>query len=150
MTQRILVIDDDQPILELVNEILADAGYEVRATLDAVEGLAWLDAELPDLIVLDMRMPVLDGWGFKEALVERGVDVPIVVMTAAQNARRWAREIEAVGYLAKPFDIDDMLRVVARVLRDVSGAPGAHEGDAWFSLDRWLPPLRPSPGSPPA
>jgi two-component system, chemotaxis family, chemotaxis protein CheY len=144
--QRILVIDDDLPILELVREILEDIGYEVQATVDSTEALRWLDATPPDLIVLDMRMPVLDGWGFKQALDERGVDVPIVVMTAARNARRWAREVGAAGYLAKPFDIDDMVRIVERVLRERGGEAGGREERPWFSFRPLLAPSRPHLG----
>jgi len=61
-----------------------------------------------------MRMPVLDGWGFARELAARGVKVPIVVMTAAQDARRWAEEIGAEGYVAKPFDLTDLLAAVER------------------------------------
>src|SRR5438477_317480 len=59
-------------------------------------------------------MPVLDGWGFADALTARGLAVPVLVMTAAQDARRWAAEIAADGYLAKPFGLLDLLRAVVR------------------------------------
>ena len=62
-----------------------------------------------------MRMPVLDGWGFARQLKEQGRSVTIIVMTAAQNARRWAEEIDADGYIAKPFDLPDLLAAVERV-----------------------------------
>ena len=62
-----------------------------------------------------MRMPVMDGWGFARALRERGIKLPILVMTAAQDARRWAQEIDAEGYLAKPFDLLDLLSAVERL-----------------------------------
>jgi CheY-like chemotaxis protein len=65
-------------------------------------------------MLLDMRMPVLDGWGVFRALVERAIRVPVVVMTAAQDARRWADEVGAAAHLAKPFDIDDLFGVVGR------------------------------------
>jgi DNA-binding response OmpR family regulator len=58
---------------------------------------------------------VLDGWGFARAVRDRGVRLPIVVMTAAQDARRWAEEIGAQGYLAKPFEMPDLLAVVERL-----------------------------------
>ena len=113
MTQpRILVIDDDRSILELVCELLADAGYAVHGTVDAIEGLSLVREQAPDLIVLDMRMPIMNGWQFKQALDEHELAVPIVVMTAAQNARQWASEVDAIGYVAKPFDIDNLLSVV--------------------------------------
>ncbi len=61
-----------------------------------------------------MRMPVLDGWGFAKAFRASGKRTPIVVMTAAENARRWAEEIQAEGYLTKPFDLDTLIAAVAR------------------------------------
>jgi CheY-like chemotaxis protein len=70
------------------------------------------------LILLDMRMPVLDGWGFARKLRASGKDSPIVVMTAAENARRWAEEIGAQGYLAKPFEIDTLIAAVERYARE--------------------------------
>ncbi len=63
-----------------------------------------------------MRMPILNGWEVARALRKRGVATPIVVMTAAQDARLWSEQIDAAGYLAKPFDLDDLLAMVARFL----------------------------------
>jgi FixJ family two-component response regulator len=68
-----------------------------------------------------MRMPVLDGWGFASALRERGVALPLVVMTAAADASRWAAEIEAIGVVAKPFGVTELVRAVRRFS---AGAPG--------------------------
>lgn len=112
MQHDILVIDDDPAILMTVAEILHDEGYVVRKAGNGLEGLAALEQQLPALILLDMRMPVLDGWGFVRALRERGLEVPLVVMTAAQDTRRWAHEVGATGFLAKPFDLMDLLDVV--------------------------------------
>jgi DNA-binding response OmpR family regulator len=61
-----------------------------------------------------MRMPMLDGWGFAKAMRARGLRYPVVVVTAAENARRWALEIDAEAYLAKPFQIGELLGIVAR------------------------------------
>ena len=61
-----------------------------------------------------MRMPVLDGWGFMRAVAERGPQLSVVVMTAAADARRWAREVGARGVLAKPFELDELLAAVQR------------------------------------
>jgi DNA-binding response OmpR family regulator len=116
MSQRILVVEDEAPILEVVAEILSDSGYEVHTTLDARDGLLLVQSLQPDLIILDMRMPRLDGWEFERALRERSMRVPIVVMTAAQNARQWASEINAEGYISKPFNIDELTSEVERVL----------------------------------
>jgi CheY-like chemotaxis protein len=59
-----------------------------------------------------MRMPIMDGWAVARAMRESGSRVPIVVMTAAESAKRWADEIGAAGHLAKPFGLDDLLTCV--------------------------------------
>ncbi len=106
---RILVVDDDPSIRSTVVEILEMEGYPVECAANGAEALAAVERELPALVLLDMRMPVLDGWGFARALRERQIKLQILVMTAAQDARRWADEIGAQGYLPKPFDLPDLL-----------------------------------------
>ncbi|HUS15661.1 MAG TPA: response regulator [Chloroflexia bacterium] len=108
----ILVIDDDPAILSTTVAILEFEGYHVAQAQDGAEGLALLERMRPALVLLDMRMPVLDGWGFARSLRERGIQLPIVVMTAAQDARRWAAEIGAAGYLAKPFELPELIAAV--------------------------------------
>jgi len=87
----------------------------VTAT-NGVEALAALDGEpsRPALVLLDMRMPILDGWGFMRAVRERGLSLSVVVMTAAADARRWAHEIGAHGVLAKPFELEELIAAVQR------------------------------------
>lgn len=116
MQPDILIIDDDPAIVSTVAEILHDEGYRVRKAGNGIEGLAALAQQLPALILLDMRMPVLDGWGFAQALRERGVQVPFVVLTAAQDARRWAHEVGATRFLPKPFDLVELLAVVEQLV----------------------------------
>ncbi len=67
------------------------------------------------LVLLDMRMPVMDGWGFARAAAERGFKVPLLVMTAAENAKTWSDEIRADGFVAKPFDLNDLVSAVQRL-----------------------------------
>lgn len=114
-TQPILVIDDDPTILATVSETLDLEGYPVVTATNGAEGLAVAEREPPSVVLLDMRMPILDGWGFMRAIRERGLTPPVVVMTAAADARRWAREIGAQGVLPKPFELDDLLAAVERV-----------------------------------
>lgn len=108
----ILVVDDDETILGTVCDILEFEGYSTECASNGAEGLQAVERVRPKLILLDMRMPVLNGWQFAQVLKGRGISVPIVVMTAAQDAQAWAREIEASGYLAKPFDYMDLLAAV--------------------------------------
>ncbi len=111
----ILVVDDDPSILATVEDILDFEGYEVVTAMNGQEALRILEKRLPSLVVLDMRMPVVDGWGFAERVRERGIEVPLLVMTAARNAQRWAEEIGAAGYVAKPFEMSELLQEIERV-----------------------------------
>jgi two-component system response regulator MprA len=117
-TRPILVVDDDQAILMTITEILALEGYPFITAADGAEALRQIAAQQPALVLLDMRMPILNGWEVARMLRERGIMVPIVVMTAAQDARLWSEQIDAAGYLAKPFDLDDLLDTIARFVSD--------------------------------
>ena len=110
----VLVVDDDTSILDTVSSILSGEGYEVVSAATGAEALEAVARKQPLLILLDMRMPVMDGWAVARALREQGIDVPIVVMTAAESAKRWADEVGAEGYLAKPFGLDELLMTVER------------------------------------
>lgn len=121
LNSSILVVDDEDAIRETVADILESEGYRVvtaqngAVAIRTIEQLREREPSLPLLMLLDMRMPVLDGWGVARELHQRGFRVPIIVMTAARDARRWADEIGADAYLAKPFEMDDLLNAVARI-----------------------------------
>jgi two-component system, chemotaxis family, chemotaxis protein CheY len=117
MAPHILIIDDDPAIRAILTEVLVDEGYIVVTANNGAEGLAAVVGARPDLVLLDMRMPVLDGWDFARAIGERGISLPIVVMTAAQEARQWSQEIGVTWVLAKPFDLDELLQVVEHALK---------------------------------
>jgi DNA-binding response OmpR family regulator len=110
----ILVVDDDPEILAMLRDFLESEGLAVRTASNGEEALDALGQMTPSLILLDMRMPVLDGWGFAKEFRERHHTYPIVVMTAAESARRWAEEIGATGYIAKPFDVNELLQTIER------------------------------------
>lgn len=121
---RILVVDDDASIRTCVAELLRDEGYEVLCATNGAEALDLLAAAGtpdgtggPDLILLDMNMPALDGRGFAREYRQRpGPHAPILVMTAAPDAAQRAAEIEAHAVLPKPFDIDHALETVRHCL----------------------------------
>ncbi len=112
--QPILVVDDDAEILAMLRDFLESEGLTVRTASNGQEALDVLADTIPSLILLDMRMPVLDGWDFAERYRALALAYPIVVMTAAESARRWAEEIGANGYIAKPFDVDELLQTIER------------------------------------
>ena len=111
----ILVVDDDPNILDVVSELLDMEGYRVATAANGAEALRVVEQQHPSLVLLDMRMPVMDGWGFAKELKARGVQLPILVMTAAQNARMWAEEIGAQGFVAKPFEVPALLDAVEKL-----------------------------------
>ena len=110
----VLVVDDDPIILDTVAEVLDFEGYSVCTAQNGAEALEVIKDRVPNVVLLDMRMPIMDGWGFAAQVKERGIKVPILVMTAAQDARAWAREIAADGFVSKPFELDELLSAVER------------------------------------
>ena len=112
--ETVLVVDDDTSILDTVSAILTGEGYDVVSATSGEEALDAVTRKRPSVILLDMRMPVMDGWAVARALRSQGISVPIVVMTAAESAKRWADEVGAEGYLAKPFGLDELLTIVQR------------------------------------
>jgi CheY-like chemotaxis protein len=115
----VLVVDDDPDLLELVGEVLSDRGYRVELARNGVEALECIDEEVPGLVLLDMRMPVMDGWTFARHLRDRyGRSIPIVVMTAAEDSKLRADEIGADSDLGKPFDLRQLHEVVEDALAE--------------------------------
>src|SRR5437868_965849 len=106
---RVLVVDDDPVIRAMVGELLEDEGYVVEQARHGAEALELVSRSTPDAIVLDLMMPVLDGWGFVERVrkLPAGDHVPIVVMSAAHRIQESAERLRRAGVsavLAKPFD----------------------------------------------
>jgi CheY-like chemotaxis protein len=111
----VLVVDDDEDMIEVMELLLHDAGYTTRTAQNGQQALEAVEKGMPALIVLDMLMPVMNGWQFaREFRARYGPAVPIVVATAAEHVQHRANEIDAAGVLPKPFEVSDLLRLVAR------------------------------------
>ena len=108
----ILIVEDDPAIQSALEVALEGYGYQVALASNGREGLAHIEKQRPSLVFLDMRMPVLDGWGFSRELQERGFDPPVVVMTTNSDAERTAQELGAAGHLGKPFNLHELMAVV--------------------------------------
>ncbi|HEX8439257.1 response regulator [Archangium sp.] len=114
---HVLVVDDDPDMQEVMVLTLEVGDYRVSRASNGREALERVEVEMPDLILLDMRMPVMDGWTFAAELRRRyGHHAPIVVCTAAEDAQRRAREVDARGCLSKPFELDELLGLVESVV----------------------------------
>ncbi len=120
-----MVVDDDPDILEALAEILEVEGFLIRRARNGQEALDRLEPTAPQLILLDLMMPVMDGWEFVRNLRERGVNgIPIIVLSADRNVGGKARELGAVGHLAKPFELAELLEMVRAALAPAGPAPG--------------------------
>ncbi len=115
----ILVVDDDPDILEALSEILEAEGFEIRRARNGKEALERLEPDPPQLILLDLMMPVMDGWEFAQRMRQRPsvADIPLIVLSADRNVGSKALDIGAVGHLAKPFELNDLLEMVRRALK---------------------------------
>ncbi len=120
---QILVVDDDEHIRELVQEILTLEGYQVDQAANGAEALARLLTAPPDGVLLDMRMPVMDGPTLVRELRDREIVVGVAVMTAAVDAAKLASQLEVPHYLAKPFSVDELLATVESLCADSSLNP---------------------------
>lgn len=117
---RVLVVDDEVDIRYVLAYVLADEGYDVDQASDGVSALELIERRHPDIIILDMKMPGMDGWEFAKLYRERyGNRAPIIVLTAAQDAARRGTEIMADSYVPKPFDLDVLLEHVAAIVRSM-------------------------------
>ena len=113
----ILLIEDDPGIRGVVRMTLEDEGYAVVEATDGAAALELARRHGPSLILLDMRMPGLNGWQFAESYrALPGAHAPIVVLTAGQDAAGRAAEVGADDYLDKPFELDELVAVVSRHL----------------------------------
>jgi CheY-like chemotaxis protein len=118
-SNRVLVVDDDALIRDTIATALSDEGYAVRVAADGRAALDTLDEWLPDLIVLDLMMPVMDGQAFRAAqrTSNTAADIPVIVLSAAHNVQARAASIGAVAVFPKPFDLGTLLDAVARTVR---------------------------------
>jgi CheY-like chemotaxis protein len=110
----VLVVDDDPAIRGLVADALRAEGYSVDLAAHGREALEAMRARLPATVILDLMMPVMDGFSFMEACHQEQLcdNVPIVVISAVQDALQRIHEVPVHACIAKPFDLDDLLRTV--------------------------------------
>jgi len=119
MTLKILTVDDSRTMRDMLRLALTAAGYLVVQAVDGMDGLEVLDRETPDLVITDINMPKLDGYGFIEGARKDGRFrvLPILVLTTESDPekKRRARNAGATGWIVKPFDPVKLVDVIRRV-----------------------------------
>jgi CheY-like chemotaxis protein len=113
----VLVVDDDPDILDAICDILQGEGYRVSRARHGLEALDKVNEERPTLILLDLMMPVMNGWDFRSHQLEEPelLSIPVVLLSGAGDVARHAVALKAAGYLIKPIRLDSLLRTVSRI-----------------------------------
>jgi CheY-like chemotaxis protein len=107
----VLVVEDDESIRKVITDVLEERGFRVVTAANGVEALGELDTERPDVMVLDLLMPVMHGWEFMESYAEKtgGERIPIVVVSVNPVLPRSFSRFGVHTVVGKPFDVDDLL-----------------------------------------
>jgi two-component system alkaline phosphatase synthesis response regulator PhoP len=138
---RILVVDDDPAIVKLVRAYLEQAGYQVLVAYDGNKALHIARHDKPDLVILDLMLPEMDGWDVCRALRKES-DVPVIMLTARveESDKLVGLELGADDYVTKPFSPRELVARVRTVLRRAQGMPPRPErmsvGDIVIDLAR--------------
>lgn len=117
-SRRILVVEDDADLRRFLVDALADEGHDVHEAASGARALMQLSRCKPDLVLLDISMPEMDGREFRAAqrrLPPPASRVPVVIATGVHDYARLADELDAAAILRKPFDLDTLLRLVDEV-----------------------------------
>jgi two-component system chemotaxis response regulator CheY len=120
-TRLALIVEDEESIRGVIRDVLEDRGFRVKAASNGAEALRMLDSVRPDVLVLDLLMPVMHGWDFMESYVEKtgGQAIPIVVVSVNPALPRSFNRFGVRQVLAKPFNVDDLLDAVEQALSSV-------------------------------
>lgn len=127
-TVHILVVDDDENVRRLLSATLEPAGYRVTLATDAGDGLRKFFIDPPDVVLLDVRMPTMDGWTLLERIREVS-DVPVIMLTALTEERNKVHGLRggADDYVVKPFGPQELLARIDAILRRVPGKNDVQE-----------------------
>lgn len=119
MTLRILAVDDSRTMRNLLSAALLQAGFEVDLAEDGEDGLRRLNETSPDVVITDINMPRLDGFGFIEAVrgspVNRNLPILVLTTESAPELKARARTAGATGWIVKPFDETKLVAAIERV-----------------------------------
>jgi CheY-like chemotaxis protein len=128
---RVLVVEDDSAILDLLRDLLADEGYSISAARNGAEALEQVREAPPDVILLDMLMPVMDGWAFAREYRQLPGSRAAIIVTAATWAEDRAQEIGASDHCAKPFELNTLLERIRRNITHERQTQDGGNGSEW-------------------
>jgi CheY-like chemotaxis protein len=114
----VLVIEDEAVLRLLLTLLLTDEGFEVKSAVNGHEALLILTLWQPKIILLDLNMPVMDGPSFcaEQRLIPGLANIPVLLVSAARDLNRQAMRLEAAGSIAKPYDVDELIKTVNQIL----------------------------------
>lgn len=120
MTRKILAVDDSRTMRGILKKVLSGAGYAVDLAEDGEDGLDVLSRSVPDLVITDINMPKLDGFGFIDQIRRKDAlrAMPVLVLTteSAAELKDRARSAGATGWIVKPFEEDKLLAAIRMVV----------------------------------
>jgi len=126
MAKRILIVDDDPGIRDVLSLALDDEGYDSLSVAHGIAALAAMPTYRPHMILLDLRMPLMNGQEFVAAYHQQpGPHVPILVMTASRDALRDAANLPVAACLAKPFKLDIVMPLIERYTANNRDTPAS-------------------------
>ncbi len=117
--KKVLIVDDEPDTLELVKLVLESGGFETMLAANGMEALAQIDRTKPDLVLLDIMMPDMDGWDVFRKIKEKDSNIPVAILTAkAQNIDRLLglHVLKADDYITKPFGKNELLGKVRKLV----------------------------------
>lgn len=115
---RIIVVEDDDTLRETLVEVMADEGHEVRQAANGREALDTMDGWEPNVIILDLMMPLMDAYEFRDhqRRYAAAIDARLLILSAARDIEVAAERLEASAWVAKPFRLSDVIGTVDRLL----------------------------------
>lgn len=127
MSEKILIVDDEPDIREVLKFRLEKAGYEVVTAMDGKDCLKKVEAEKPDLIILDIMMPGMNGFQVCKLLKEKS-DIPVIMLTVLAHEKDLSKGLEkgASCFISKPFNIVDLLVEIQTILKKGENDSGNH------------------------
>src|ERR1051325_7954699 len=142
MAKKILVVDDERHIVRLIQVNLEQCGHEVSTAFDGKEALEKVESDRPDMLVLDVMMPFMDGFDVLRTLKENPEtrDIPVIMLTAKSQDvdvfRGWQSGVDC--YLIKPFNPKELVAFVKRIFKTIDDDPdpvaGVMYGDIWVDV----------------